>query len=83
MIKTENKNDRESHFRSILKALSWRVFATATTFIIVYLVTGKISFATSIAGIEVISKMIIYYFHERVWQLIPRGTIRKLVKKTQ
>jgi uncharacterized membrane protein len=69
---------RESHLRSVLKAFSWRFVATCTTFVIVYLVTGKLSFATSIAGVEVVAKMVFYYFHERAWQLLPRGSIRKL-----
>ena len=74
---------RESHLRSILKAFSWRIVATCTTFVIVYLVTGRTSVAISIAGVEVIVKMVVYYFHERAWQLLPRGTIRKFLKKKQ
>jgi uncharacterized membrane protein len=80
MIQTEDPVYRESHLRSVLKALSWRLVATCTTFIIVYLVTGKAGIATSIAGVEVVTKMIIYYIHERAWQLLPRGSIRKLLK---
>lgn len=82
MLKTEDAVYRESHLRSILKAVSWRVFATSTTFLIAYFVTGKVSFATSIAGVEFISKMVIYYVHERVWQLLPRGSVRKLLRKS-
>ncbi len=80
MLPTEDPVYRESHLRSMLKALSWRLLATSTTFIIVYLVTGKASIATSIAGVKVITKMIIYYLHERAWQLLPRGSIRKLLR---
>lgn len=72
---------RESHLRSILKAFTWRFVATSATFAISYIVTGKTSMAFTIAGIEVIAKLVIYYFHERVWQLVPRGTIRKLLKR--
>jgi uncharacterized membrane protein len=46
-------------------------------------VTGRTAVAISIAGIEVIVKMVVYYFHERAWPLLPRGTIRKLLKKKQ
>jgi adenylylsulfate kinase len=63
----------DKRFRSITKALSWRTFATMTTFIISYFVTGRISFAISISVIEVFSKLILYYFHERVWQFIDLG----------
>ncbi|MEA2108748.1 MAG: DUF2061 domain-containing protein [Pseudomonadota bacterium] len=81
MLKPENPVYRESHLRSIFKALSWRLVATCTTFAIVYLITGKTAFAISIAGVEVVTKMIIYYLHERAWQLLPRGSVRKLLKK--
>lgn len=81
MIKIEEKIYQESHLRSIVKAFSWRFISTCTTFAIVYIVTGELSIATSIAGVEVVIKMILYYFHERAWQLAPRGSIRKLLKK--
>ncbi len=78
---TEEYIYRESHLRSILKAISWRFVATCTTFIIAYIVTGKTKFAMEIAGVEVFSKMLIYYFHERMWQLLPRGSIRRLARQ--
>ncbi len=80
-MKKARSADRESRFRSILKACSWRLLATSTTFAIAYLVTGKTGFAFTIAGIEVFAKMVIYYFHERLWQQIPRGTIRSFLRK--
>jgi uncharacterized membrane protein len=69
---------RESHLRSFLKALSWRVLATTTTAIIAWVITGDISTAIVIGGIEFFAKFFIYYGHERVWQLVPRGTIRHI-----
>lgn len=71
---------RESHLRSLLKALSWRVLATLTTASIAYVVTGQIDTALVIGGVEFGMKLVIYYVHERVWQLIPRGTIRQLYR---
>ena len=70
---------RESHLRSFLKALSWRVLATTTTALIAWVITGDISTAIAIGGIEFITKFFIYYGHERVWQLVPRGTIRRVI----
>ena len=58
---------KEDKKRSLLKALSWRCLATATTFIISFIVTGSFAFAASIGVLEVISKIILYYFHERAW----------------
>ena len=78
-MKTEATPYRESHIRSILKALSWRVVATLTTGLIAYFITGEIETAIAIGSIEFFLKFLIYYFHERAWQLIPRGTIRHLL----
>jgi len=72
--------NRESHLRSFLKALSWRVLATTTTALIAWVITGDISTAIAIGGIEFITKFFIYYGHERVWQLVPRGTIRHIIQ---
>ncbi len=52
---------------SLLKTLSWRIIGTIDTMIISYLLTGKLDIAVSIGGIEVVSKMILYYLHERAW----------------
>ncbi|MBC8416947.1 DUF2061 domain-containing protein [bacterium] len=59
--------------RSAIKALTWRVTATLDTFIISWLVTGKIAWAASIAGFEVLTKVFIYYFHERLWANVEWG----------
>lgn len=77
---TTQTNLRESHLRSILKACTWRIVATSATLAISYAVTGRTSVAITIAGFEGISKMFIYYLHERAWQTVERGTIRKLVE---
>ena len=74
-------NSQESHIRSILKSLSWRILATSTTVTIAYFVFGDISDALKVGGIEFFAKMIIYYLHERFWQMAPRGTIRKILDK--
>lgn len=68
---------RESHIRSILKGLTWRIIATSMIFGITYFTTGEIKTAMKVAAIEFPVKLLIYYLHERAWQLIPRGGIRK------
>ena len=70
---------RESHLRSFLKALSWRVLATTATAVIAWFITDDISTAIAIGSIEFIAKFFIYYGHERIWQLVPRGTIRHTI----
>jgi uncharacterized membrane protein len=64
---------REAHGRSLAKAVSWRTFASIDTFIISFFVTGKISLAGTIAAVEVMTKIVIYYLHERAWAAIPWG----------
>jgi len=59
---------RESHLRSLLKALSWRILATITTGIIAYLITGEVKTAVLIGSIEFVLKFGMYYMHERLWQ---------------
>ena len=78
-METELSEYRESHLRSFLKALSWRVVATTTTAIIAWIIIGDIATAIAIGSIEFIAKFFIYYGHERIWQLVPRGTIRHVV----
>src|ERR1700730_8873999 len=63
----------ETHARSILKAVSWRALGTVDTFAISWFMTSRIEIAGSIAGLEVITKIAWYYFHERVWSAIPWG----------
>ena len=59
--------------RSLLKTITWRITASLDTFIIAWIITGDWKIGGSIAGIEVITKMIIYYFHERIWNKIKWG----------
>jgi uncharacterized membrane protein len=63
----------EGHGRSVIKAVSWRTVGTIDTFIISFFVTGKASLAGGIAAIEVVTKILIYYLHERLWASVPWG----------
>jgi uncharacterized membrane protein len=64
---------KESTGRSIAKTLSWRIIATITTIILVYLFTDEISLAFQVGLIEVFLKMLVYFFHERAWDKIKFG----------
>lgn len=61
---------RNSQKVSLLKTISWRIVGTLDTMIISYLLTGNMKVALGIGSIEVVSKMILYYFHERAWNKI-------------
>lgn len=63
----------DAHSRSILKAVSWRITGSIDTFVISFVITEKIGLAGAIASVEVITKIALYYFHERVWSVIPWG----------
>ena len=52
---------------SVLKAISWRIIGTLDTIVISFFFTGKLEIAIGIGGFEVITKMALYYFHERAW----------------
>ncbi len=67
---------KEKSTRSILKSVSWRTIGTIDTFLISYLVTGKLDFALTIGGVEVFTKMTLYYFHERTWNRINYGKVK-------
>lgn len=66
----------ETKKRSILKALTYRFWQSANTFLISLVVTGKIDMAATIVSIEVVVKIIIYFFHERIWGKIRWGLIK-------
>jgi uncharacterized membrane protein len=66
--------------KSFLKAVSWRVVGTIDTMIISYFVTGKLTLAFTIGSVEVITKTVLYYFHERIWAHIHRIKIKGLIK---
>ncbi len=57
----------DSNLRSLAKTISWRIVGTIDTMLISYWITGEMSMALSIGSVEVVSKMILYYLHERVW----------------
>jgi len=67
--------------RTIYKTLSWRVLATVVTFIIAgEILNTKDNTALYIAGIEVFTKSLLYYMHERLWLTLPLGKLRSLAK---
>lgn len=69
----------DSHLRSILKAFSWRFVATFSTIMIAWFFTGEVDTALKVGAVEFVLKFLIYYVHERAWQLVPRGTVRKMI----
>lgn len=56
-----------SYKRHIAKTLSWRLLGTLDTFVLSWVLTGDVKVGAAIGGAEVITKTILYYFHERAW----------------
>ena len=69
---------RESRARSVFKALTYRVTGTLTTMAITFGVTGEMTAALAVGSVEPLLKIVVYYLHERAWQCVPIGTIRRL-----
>jgi uncharacterized membrane protein len=67
----------EKPYRSVVKAISWRTVGTIDTIIVSYFITGNLVMAASIGSIEVITKMALYYFHERAWNKLSFGKVKE------
>jgi uncharacterized membrane protein len=55
--------------RTILKTLSWRVIATLVTMSVVFFLTGQIIFAAEIGLLDTLIKLVLYYIHDRLWEI--------------
>jgi uncharacterized membrane protein len=67
------KREKTKLRRSVAKSITWRIVGTIDTIVISWAVTGKMVLALSIGSIEVVTKMILYVIHERVWERISWG----------
>jgi uncharacterized membrane protein len=73
----------ETHARALTKAVTWRAIGTADTYLWSWLITGHAGEAGAIAVIETVTKIGIYYVHERLWRLLkwaPDARRRSLAK---
>ena len=53
--------------KSFLKGISWRIVGTIDTVLVSFFLTNKFAIAISIGGVEMITKIFLFYFHERLW----------------
>ncbi len=70
-----NGKRKETYRRTTTKTATWRVTASLDTMLLAWIFTGNIATAISIGGLEVITKLVLYFFHERVWATIPFGIV--------
>lgn len=66
-------NVKESHKRHLLKTFTWRAVGTIDTIALAWIISGDASTGLGIGGAELITKMVLYYFHERIWYKIDYG----------
>lgn len=63
----------DKHYRSLIKSISYRITGSLYTFLISYVITGKIGMALTIGLVELLTKIFLYYLHERIWDRISFG----------
>jgi adenylylsulfate kinase len=68
---------RDSHARSVAKAISWRFFGTIATAILVYVFTRNWSLSLAIGGVEFVAKIGLFWLHERLWDRVTLGKERE------
>ena len=64
---------RETHTRSIAKAISWRVLGSVATMLLVLIFTKRLALSLAVGGIEFVSKIGLFWFHERIWDRLRFG----------
>jgi uncharacterized membrane protein len=74
--KLADEGSHAMHRRSFVKGVSWRALGSFDTFIISWFITGQVHLGAAIAGTEIITKIGLYYFHERVWAHVKWGLRR-------
>jgi len=65
----------EKPVRSVAKTISWRIVATSTTILLVFLFTRNFVISASVGSLEVLAKIVIYYLHERIWNMSNFGKV--------
>ena len=58
---------KDTRKRIILKSISYRIWGTIITMLIVFLFTGRLDFSLGAGVLEVLFKTLMYYLHERAW----------------
>ena len=66
-----------SKTRSVLKAISWRIIGTLDTMALGWVITGDLTVGLKIGALELVTKFVLYYFHERIWSKSKFGTTKK------
>jgi len=76
-------NQTNSQIRHLLKTITWRIVGTIDTILLGWIVTGHAEIGLTIGGFELITKMLLYYFHERIWYRSDFGLISNTEEETK
>lgn len=74
-------NVKESHKRHVLKTFSWRILGTLDTIFLSWIISGDPLIGLSIGSVEIFTKMVLYYLHERVWYKVDYGLMGRRKNK--
>jgi len=66
-----------SHKRHVMKTVTWRLVGTIDTILIGWIISGNPLIGLKIGSVEIITKMVLYYIHERVWYKSKFGVRKK------
>ncbi len=77
-----NKKKLQSRERSLFKAVSFRIWATLLTMVIVYFFTGELALMAGIGIADFVSKIFLFYAHERLWEKIGFGKEKSTISST-
>jgi adenylylsulfate kinase len=62
----------ETRTISLLKAISYRILGSLTTFLGCYLFTGKVFMSMGVSVFDFVAKIVLFYAHERAWEHIKK-----------
>ena len=65
----------ETKLRSLLKTLSWRTAALFITAGVSYAMNRRLGMALLLGTSDTLVKLILFYMHERLWNLVPHGRL--------
>ena len=71
----EEGHHRDGRRRSATKTATYRILASLDTMVLGLIFTGSVATAISIGGLEVFSKLVLYFFHERFWARVRWGIV--------
>jgi uncharacterized membrane protein len=63
----------DTHFRSIVKAITWRTGGTIVTFAVAWILTHRFELAAQIGVLDTVAKLGAFYLHERMWNKLSFG----------